>query len=293
MLTQDKYMELRAELAQDLDGLIQREKGMMEFLTAAVCEVAPVLHLDFSRSRDLSPSWICYRPKPRGRKPTGESLPWSEVGEKSLSFNLLRAISDRREGVTFPGLPFGADVRFATPDALVHFDVKLTGPNDNVDEVVAPPQQVSGDGAHWHTGVANSAFLVQGPRASFLFQPKLPPFYVLEGRVLPCLTFFLKAVYSLKGLGDQPLESLEVACLPTGLLLFDGPRLADTSGLFIPGKDDKKKVESDRRTRIRLFPLASIDDGWRCRQIVPLDEARSQWEVRPRRAKASSETASK
>ena len=242
------------------------------------------MHRDFSRSRELVPSWIAYPPKQRGRGAIGDSQPWSEVGEKSLSFNLLRALCERRADVTFPGLPFGADVRFATAQAFFHFDVKLTGPRDNANEVVAPPQQVSGDGSGWQNGATNASFLVQGVRSSFRFQPKLPPFYVLDGQTLPCLTFFLKAVYALRGLGEQPLESLEVACVPNGLLMFDGPLLAKTPGLLIPGKDDKRVSESDKRTRIRLNPLASLDEGWRCRRIVPEpeDETRQSWRVEPR-----------
>lgn len=284
MLTRDEYFQHRSVLRQQLEALLQKEQHYTKFLADVVLQVAPELHQDFSRSRDLVPSWISYPPKQRGRAPKGDSQPWSEVGEKSLSFNLLRAISKQRGDVTFPGLPFGADVRFATSDALIHFDVKLTGPRDNKDEVVAPPQQISGDGAGWDVGVLNSSFRVQGERAAFDFQPKLPPFYVLDGGVLPCLTFFLKAVYSLRGLGEQPLESLEVACVPNGLLLCDGPNLCRTPGLFIPGKDDKSVAQSDKRTRVRLFPLASIEDGWRCRQIVPQNEARTQWVTRPRLA---------
>lgn len=282
MLSRDEYFERRAALMVDLPGILSLEQEVMKFLTQTVQEAAVALHSDFSRARELVPSWISYPPKQRGRSPVGDSHPWSEVGEKSLSFNLLRAICERRNDISFPGLPFGADVRFATHEAFVHFDVKLTGPRDNQNEVVAPPQQISGDGATWNTGVCNSSFEVLGQRTSFRFQPKLPPFYVLDGRVLPCLTFFLKAVYALKGLGEQPLQHLEVACVPNGLLLFDGPLLAQTEGLFIPGKDDRSVPESDKRTRVRLSPLASLDDGWRCRQIRPQDDSYAQWNVLPR-----------
>jgi hypothetical protein len=284
MLTQEEYFAHRAHLTQNLEAVTELERRYMDFLVKAVSETAPQLHADFSRSRDLVPCWISYPPKQRGRAPIGDSQPWSEVGEKSLSFNLLHAIASRRSDVTFPGLPFGADVRFATSEVLVHFDIKLTGPRDNVNEVVVPPQQVSGDGSSWDKGVLNSPFRVQGPRSGFLFQPKLPPFYVLDNQVLPCLTFFLKAVYSIHGLGEQPLEYLEVACVPNGLLMFEGPTLANTEGLLIPGKDDQSVRESDKRTRIRLYPLASIESGWRCRQIKPIDEERLQWQVQPRPA---------
>lgn len=282
MLTREEYFERRTLLFEEPNSLLQLEMRTMDWLVTTVQACAVQLHRDFSRSRDLVPCWIAYPPKQRGRGAIGDSQPWSEVSEKSLSFNLLHALATNRPDISFPGLPFGADVRFATNEALIHFDVKLTGPRDNVNEVVAPPQQVSGDGAAWQGGFANSSFLVQGQRTAFNFQPKLPPFYVLEERTLPCLTFFLKAVYSLRGLGEQPLESLEVACVPNGLLMFDGPFLARTPQLLIPGKDDKSVAESDKRTRIRLEPLASIEDGWRCRRIVPSNEERTHWQVQPR-----------
>lgn len=282
MLTREEYFEARRLLSSDLAAVVAVEKQVMEFLTLTTLQTAPTLHQDFSRSRDLVPFWLSYPPKQRGRSPVGDSQPWSEVGEKSLSFNMLRAICERREDVTFPGLPFGADMRFALKEAFVHFDIKLTGPRDNKDEVVAPPQQVSGDGKGWDKGITNSPIRVNGQRVSFNFQPKLPPLYVLDGQILPCLTFFLKAVYGLRNLGEQPLEYLEVVCVPNGLLMLDGPELAATRGLFIPGKDDKSVDESDKRTRIRLVPLASIDDGWRCRQILPLDEDYKNWEIKAR-----------
>ena len=171
--------------------------------------------------------------------------------------------------VTFPGLPFGGDVRFATDDALIHFDVKMTGPNDRTDEVVAPQQQISGDGSVCDNGIRNGSFLVQGQRASMQFYPKLPPFYEMAGSVRLCLTYFLKSVYSVQADGVQPLAYLEVACVPNGLLLMHGSTYCKITGLFIPGKDDQSVAPSDKRTRVRLNPLASIDDGWRCQKIVP------------------------
>src|SRR6185503_18699022 len=130
-------------------------------------------------------------------------------------------------------------VRFATDDALIHFDVKMTGPNDNANEVVVPPQQVSGDGSLWQVGMLSKSFLVVGERRSINFQPKLPPFYIIDGTVRLCLTYFLKVIYTVEEFGVQPLGYLEVACLPNGLLLFDGPKYAETPGLLIPGKDTK------------------------------------------------------
>src|SRR5258708_7909202 len=215
----------------------------MNFLVKVTVNVASQLEIDFGKANSLRPFWSHYAPKQRGRAPTGSSSPWSEVGEKSLSSNLIRAIGNANDGISFPGLPFGGDVRFATPDAFIHFGIKLTGPNDRPDEVVAPPQQVSGDGAEWDGAVINNRWLVKGSRAKMPFQPKLPPFYVLDGAVQICLTYFLKAVYIVQSFGIQPLHYMEIICVPNGLLMFDGPRYADTPGLLIPGKDDRKKRE--------------------------------------------------
>lgn len=120
------------------------------------------------------------------------------MGEKTISSRFIREITLKASSFTFPGLPLGGDVRFATADALIHFDVKLTGPNDNPGEIVASPHQISGDGRFWHNGVMNSPVVVTGPKASMQFQAELPPFYVLNNQVLLCATYFLKAVYTFR-----------------------------------------------------------------------------------------------
>lgn len=98
-----------------------------------------------------------------------------------------------------------------------------------------------------------------------LFQPELPPFYILGDRVLVCLTYFLKAVYRVKSLGDQPLDYMELVCVPNGLLMFDTAKYAQTKGLLIPGKDDQKTKK--KRTRVRLNPLSELN-SWRCIQVI-------------------------
>ena len=279
MITETDCSKIRLELLQEPEKIIALERKYMEFLVDTTLQAANDLYSDFGRANDLVPFWIDYAPRQRGRAPTGKSIPWSEVGEKSLSSNLIRAIGEANSSVTFPGLPFGGDVRFATDDAFIHFDVKMTGPNDNANEVVVPPQQVSGDGALWLNGMLSNSFLVTGERKSINFQPKLPPFYVLDGTVRLCLTYFLKVVYTVEEWGVQPLHYLEVACVPNGLLLFDGKRSAQTPGLFIPGKDTLTTPEHVKRTRIRLDPLSSLDGAWRCKKIVTHDDA---WTVVPR-----------
>lgn len=279
MLTQADCAAIRSKLLLQPDQIIALEQKYMDFLVGITLRAANNLYNDFGKANDLLPFWIGYAPRQRGRAPTGKSIPWSEVGEKSLSSNLLRAISQAAPTITFPGLPFGGDVRFATEDAVIHFDVKMTGPNDNVNEIVAPPQQISGDGALWQNGMLSTPFLIVGKRKSITFQPKLPPFYVLDETERLCLTYFLKVVYLVEDFGVQPLHYLEVACVPNGLLMFDGPMYARTHDLLIPGKDTQQTPEHVKRTRVRLDPLALIGDGWRCQKIVVSD---GEWKVIPR-----------
>lgn len=279
MLTQADCAAIRSKLLLQQDKIIALEQKYMNFLVGITLKAANNLYNDFDRANDLLPFWIGYAPRQRGRAPTGKSIPWSEVGEKSLSSNLVRAISQTDPSITFPGLPFGGDVRFATEDALIHFDVKMTGPNDNSNEIVAPPQQISGDGALWENGMLSMPFSVVGRRRTITFQPKLPPFYVLDGTERLCLTYFLKVVYLVKDLGVQPLHYLEVVCVPNGLLMFDGPIYARTPELLIPGKDTQNTPEHVKRTRVRLDPLASISNGWRCQKLLKSD---GEWKVVPR-----------
>lgn len=73
----------------------------------------------------------------------------------------------------------------------------------------------------------------------------------LEYWRLSRLTYFLKVVYAVQAMGNQPLDYLELVCVPNGLLLFDGPKYALTPGLLIPGKDEKDHPK--KRTRVRLL----------------------------------------
>lgn len=271
-------------MREELRHIIAIERKYTEFLTEVILAAADYIYRDFCQVTELFPFWVNYPPEQRGRKPRGTSIPWGDMGEKSIGQSLVRAISLKNSSVSYPGLPLGGDVRFATSEALVHFDMKLTGQTDNPHEIVASPHQISGDGAIWKRGVvnpaingmANSFFTVIGERSSMHFQPELPPFYVLGERVLVCLTYFLKAVYKVNSLGDQPLDYMELVCVPNGLLLFDGPKYARTKGLLIPGKDDKKTKK--KRTRVRLNPLSELNQ-WRCVQVVNSEEG---WRARER-----------
>ena len=94
--------------------------------------------------------------------------------------------------------------------------------------------------------------------------------------MLICLTYFLKAIYVVQGLGVQPLKYLEVVSVPNGLLLFDGPNYNNTKGILIPGKDDQTVIK--KRTRVRLDPLVNIAP-WRC---IKIELNNGSWNTTPR-----------
>lgn len=113
MITQGDYLNIRSRLLKEPDRIISTERKYMEFLVKITLDTANDLFNDFNRANELLPFWRGYAPRQRGRAPKGTSIPWSEVGEKSLSSNLIRAISGTGPDISFPGLPFGGDVRFA------------------------------------------------------------------------------------------------------------------------------------------------------------------------------------
>lgn len=270
VMDENKYFAIRsAFLNSNQDKIHALEQSYMQFLVTTTLSVADSIHRDLSYATDLRPFWINYPPRQRGRSPTGQSIPWGDAGEKTIGLRLTRAIAENNPSVFYPGLPLGGDIRFATSDVLIHLDLKLTGPNDNADEIVASPHQVSGDGLFWENGgVINSPVTVQGPRRSMNFQPELPPLYILKDTTKICLTYFIKAVYDVRSFGEQPLRHLELACVPNGLLMFAGPAYSSTPGLLIPGKDEADYIK--KRTRVRLAPLSNLD-SWRCIKIMPKD----------------------
>lgn len=166
----------------------------------------------------------------------------------------------------FIGLPYGHDVRFVTDNAFIHIDIKSTGPTDNSDEVVSSPNQVSGDGYIIDKeGITNSQIEVFGPSRSSIFQPELPPFYIIDNIPRITLTFYLKCVYKVVEIGNQPLDYIELVCVPNGLLMFDTLFLHKTKGLLTPGKDIL--TSAHKRVRIKLNPLSSLNP-WRCKCIA-------------------------
>ena len=150
----------------------------------------------------------------------------------------------------------------------MHLDVKVSGPNETTDDLVVPPNQVSGDGVSANEyGILNSTHpIMKRGTLNYNFHPKLPPFYMLGGRTLVCLTFYLKVIYDTQDFGIHPLRYFELVCVPNGLLMFDGPRLCDTPKLLAAGKDDKGKAENTKRMRVKLIPLSSLDP-WRAVKV--------------------------
>ena len=264
------YEQIRNSLVLNPSYILDLEQEGMEKIFVELENQAQQIRADFDGVINLSDYWIRYAPIQRGHKPSGNAFPWGEVGEKVLEGYLYSFIRNCFQKTSFIGLPYGHDVRFKTDKAFIHIDVKSTGPTDNPNEVVSSPNQVTGDGAFCDSnGVFNSSYLVTGPARTMQFQPELPPFYVIDGGVFITLTYYLKCVYSVRSLGDQPLGYLELICVPNGLLMFDGPKYADNvPGLLTPGKDEQKMPR--KRTRIKLDPLAKFQE-WRCRKIIYTD----------------------
>lgn len=245
--------------------MIEIEKRNFERIVGGITSRIKSITQDFDTANELRPFWGSYPPKQRGRKPSGDSVPWGEVGEKVLEGHFYHMLPSMFDSIRYVGLPFGHDIRFVTDEAFIHIDVKSTGPNDDLDEVVASPNQVTGDAAVMDAGtIFNTRQVVVGKQAQMEFQPELPPFYVINEKVLPCITMYLKIAYGVDGT-RQPLKYVEAVCVPSGLLLFAGPEYAHRiPQLLIPGKDDKT-VET-KRTRIRLNPLSQLRP-WACIQI--------------------------
>jgi len=253
-------------LADNCKELLALEKQTTDILISNLLEVAPSIKNDFDYAVNLREFWEEYAPVQRGHKPRGEAFPWGEVGEKVIEGYLYSKMPEIFDNVRFVGLPYGHDVRFATDKAFIHIDAKSTGPTDDQDEVVSSPNQVTGTGKINDEGrMYNDTVDMIGPRITRSFLPELAPFYVVNDKVLPTLTFYIKIVYSVQSLGEQPLEYLELICVPNGLALFEGPQLCrQVDGLLTPGKDEQKVKR--KRTRIKLNPLAELN-SWRCQKI--------------------------
>ncbi|MEE2026096.1 BglI family type II restriction endonuclease [Alkalimonas mucilaginosa] len=268
MDTIKEYMDARDLLIADGGvSLIELEEQTTHTLSKLLLNNAVKIKQDFDKTSDLNSYWERYAPIQRGHKPRGEAFPWGEVGEKVIEGYLYSQIASYFDDVRFVGAPYGHDIRFTCRNAFIHIDAKSTGPNDNPNEVVSSPNQVTGNGMIEEGSklVYNDLVNMTGPKMTRQFRPELPPFYIIDGKVLPTLTFYIKIVYEVHSLGQQPLKCLELISVPNGLILFDGPNLSQRiPGLLTPGKDE---VHVERkRTRIKLDPLAKFQ-SWRCQKI--------------------------
>ncbi len=266
-MSKKEYMSARAFLLNNnCKQLFELEKSVSKILANGLLKVASNIKRDFDQASKLQPYWEIYAPLQRGHQPSGRAFPWGEVGEKVIEGYLYSNAAQLFGEVKFIGIPFGHDIRFATNKAFIQIDAKSTGPSDNINQIVSSPNQITGDGLlDSSSRVVNKKFKAVGLNKCHDFRPELPPFYIIDGRILPTLTFYVKVVYSVANLGNQPLEYLELICVPNGLIMFDGPNLSQTTkGLFTPGKDEAKVVR--KRVRINLYPLSGTQ-GWRCQKI--------------------------
>jgi hypothetical protein len=78
------YTETRAKLVASPNELISLEKHYFEVLFQGLQNNAKDIKRDFDASIKLKNFWFRYAPKQRGHKPSGNALPWGEVGEKVL-----------------------------------------------------------------------------------------------------------------------------------------------------------------------------------------------------------------
>lgn len=280
MISQYDFETAKAHLLQNgSSNLLLLEERVTSVLSNYLFNEYPIIKQDFDSAWLTFPFWEVYAPIQRGHMPRGEAYPWGEVGEKVLEGHLYSSLKSLFTNVRFPGIPYGHDIRFLTDEAFIHIDVKSTGPTDNPDEVVSSPNQVTGNGLFTPAGIINSEVDMAGTRVTRSFRPELPPFYLVNNRIIPVLTFYVKVVYSVSALGNQPLEYIELVCVPNGLPFFESPNYNyQFPGILTPGKDEQHVVR--KRTRIKLNHLARINN-WRCQKFL-LDPLTQQATVKYR-----------
>jgi len=294
----ERYRTARSALV----GAPQMMQELERYLAGEVISLLMVsieeITRDYNEATYLYPFWQRYPPLDRGRAPKGDQVPWIEVGEHVLGAKLSRLLPQRFQ-VKDPGLPTGPDVRFLltnsriseitnglTDSAWLMADIKSVGPRDDAAHTVMSHNQISGYG-EWDRpdgGVGNRVMTAVGKRASHPFHSALPPLYVLsDGTVAPTVLLAIKPVYSMLSvctsgrLQGQPLCRIDVAAIPNGLLLEEGPKYLESHrGLLFPGKDDKEKNPLKIRARISFELLRAID-AWRVHSIaVPPDPSIAQ-----------------
>lgn len=282
------YNAARQKLINDPSLLIALEEYMAKTVFTTIQANLLEIKRDYNEASYLYPFWENYPPEDRGRKPIQDQYPWIEVGEHAIGTKLSRFLSTQF-ALRDTGLPTGSDQRFVlsspkfsqltnglTDSVWLFVDIKSVGPRDDQDHTVMSHNQVSGDGL-WpilSTGTKNSVLTARGQRASHDFHCSLPPLFVLsDGIVAPLINLALKPVYKMLPTNSnarndgQPLERIDIACIPNGLLLTAAPNyLATHPGLFFPGKDDKDKDPRKVRARVSFAILRTLA-AWRIQQL--------------------------
>jgi hypothetical protein len=272
-----EYNNARNHFISNPDELIALEKYMFQSIKDLVNSIITETKEDYNEATHLYPFWAEYPPENRGRKPVGDQIPWLEVGEHSVGHKIRRHLGNFFN-IRDIGIPSGPDDRFSiqsdeirnlnsiTDTVMVFLDTKSVGPRDDKDEVVASPNQISGDGIWINASdnLKNSKIIATGKSASHDFFPAVPPIFVLSnGAVLPVIHIFVKPIYQMLHLtsssNGQPLGRLRLSCVPNGLLLTQNPNYLNTyPSLFYPGKDDKNKDPKKMRARVDLGLLETI-----------------------------------
>jgi hypothetical protein len=275
------------------NALIELERFLTNHIVSLVQSNLAEIKNDYNEASYLYPFWENYPPEDRGRQPIMDQYPWLEVGEHAIGAKLPRLLVNSFD-VRDTGIPTGADQRFVissknileatqgfTNSAWLFIDIKSVGLRDDQDHTVMSHNQVSGDGT-WENsqaGVRNSILQAIGARASHDFHASIPPIYVLsDGTIAPVVIIALKPVYQMLQANHsnirnngQPLERIDVACIPNGLLLTQNPNYLNTyRGILFPGKDDKSK--DTRKLRVRVsFSLLKKIHPWRVESILVAD----------------------
>jgi hypothetical protein len=287
------YNSARNYFIASPNTLIELERFLTNHIVSLVKSNLAEIKNDYNEASYLYPFWENYPPGDRGRQPIMDQYPWLEVGEHTIGAKLPRLLVNSFD-VRDTGIPTGADQRFVissknileatqgfTNSAWLFIDIKSVGPRDDQDHTVMSHNQVSGDGT-WENsqaGVRNSILQAIGARASHDFHASIPPIYVLsDGTIAPVVIIALKPVYQMLQANHsnirnngQPLERIDVACIPNGLLLTQNPNYLNTyRGILFPGKDDKSK--DTRKLRVRVsFSLLKEIHPWRVESILVAD----------------------
>ena len=287
------YNSARNYFIASPNTLIELERFLTNHIVSLVKSNLAEIKNDYNEASYLYPFWENYPPGDRGRQPIMDQYPWLEVGEHTIGAKLPRLLVNSFD-VRDTGIPTGADQRFVissknileatqgfTNSAWLFIDIKSVGPRDDQDHTVMSHNQVSGDGT-WENsqaGVRNSILQAIGARASHDFHASIPPIYVLsDGTIAPVVIIALKPVYQMLQANHsnirnngQPLERIDVACIPNGLLLTQNPNYLNTyRGILFPGKDDKSK--DPRKLRVRVsFSLLKEIHPWRVESILVAD----------------------